>query len=258
MDSQAHHNHHIDPRPVRSVISGAVWISGRNLMSRPPNNPPHRTPSLRELTLGGPRPPRAIRAGWYTAAAAVSAFLLAGCGNGSGTSPTTQPLLLSGPKTDIVVTIPDGWHQVIDSTNPAIPEMVSPTTCMGNQEVNCATGLARLASLTAPSAEAAAHTIEQAITTAPGVKPGATLSQGPEKVGHHDGYRQRFAFTNPGATLTAEIAAVASGPTTPDPQGNHEFSIVMVWISNKPAAPHTNVIDQIINSAQISGGPPPS
>jgi hypothetical protein len=167
-------------------------------------------------------------------------------------------LLLSGPNTNIVVAIPAGWHQVIDSANPPIPEMVSPTTCMGNQEVSCATGLARIGTLTAPTAQAAEQTIEQAVTTTPGVKTGASISQGPGKVGKHDGYRHRFTFTNSGATFTCEIAAVPSGPTTPDAQGNHEFSVVLVWVSDKPGAPAPDVIDQIIGSAKVAGGQLPN
>jgi hypothetical protein len=201
--------------------------------------------------------------GTFGIALAVSTLLLAGCGSGSGngTNPDSQDhgqLLLSGPKTDIVVAIPGGWHQVIDSANPIIPEMVTPTTCMGSEEVSCATGLARIASITAPDAQAAAQTIEQAVYSMPGVKPGATISQGPGKVGRHDGYRHRFTFSNTGGTLTSEIAAVPSGPTAPDAQGNHEFSVVLIWVSDKSGAPKPDVIDQIISSALVSGGQPPT
>jgi hypothetical protein len=197
----------------------------------------------------------------FGAALAISTLLLAGCGSDNGTSessPNNDHLLLSGPKTDIVVAIPAGWHQVINSANPIIPEMVTPTTCMGSQEVSCATGLARIATLTAPNAQAAAQTVEQAVYTTPGVKPGATVSQGPGKVGRHDGYRHRFTFSNSAGTLTSEIAAVPSGLTTPDAQGNHEFSIVLVWVSDKPGAPKHGVIDQIIGSALVAGGQPPT
>lgn len=209
-----------------------------------------RRPSLRQTA-------RSAQARVVCAALTTSA-LLAGCAGNSGNDPASTPLLLAGPNTNIVVTIPAGWHQVIDSANPPIPEMVSPTTCMGNQEVSCATGLARIGTLTTPTAQAAEQTIEQAVTTTPGVKTGATLSQGPGKVGRHDGYRHRFTFTNPSATLTCEIAAVPSGPTTPDAQGNHEFSVVLVWVSDKPGAPKPQVIDQIIGSAKVVGGQPPS
>ena len=57
------------------------------------------------------------------------------------------------------------------------------------------------------------------MTSEPGITKGATLNQGPGKIGKRDGYRHRFTFTNPTTTLTAEVAAVPSGPTTPNPDG---------------------------------------
>lgn len=225
-----------------------MYGTGKNLTHK--NSSPPPKPGVRS---------RMGKASTFGAALAVSTLLLAGCGSGtSAGSPNNGQLLLSGPTTDIVVAIPAGWHQLIDSGNPIIPEMVTPTTCMGSQEVSCATGLARIATLTAPNAQAAAQTIEQAVDATPGVKPGATISQGPGKVGRHDGYRHRFTFSNPGGTLTSEIAAVPSGPMAPDAQGNHEFSVVLVWVSNQPGAPKPDVIDQIIGSALVSGGQPPS
>jgi hypothetical protein len=56
--------------------------------------------------------------------------------------------------------------------------------------------------------------------------------------------------------LTAEVAAVPSGPSTPDTHGNEEFSVVLVWISDKPNAPTLDVIDQIVNSTLVHGGVP--
>ena len=215
-----------------------MYGTRKNLTRR--NSSPHPGPGVR-CRMG--------KVSNFGAALAVSTLLLAGCGTGSGTSADSSnsgQLLLSGPTTDIVVAIPPGWHQLIDSANPIIPEMVTPTTCMGNQEVSCATGLARIATLTAPNAQAAAQTIEQAVDATSGVKPGVTISQGQGKVGRHDGYRHRFTFSNPGGTLTAEIAAVPSGPMAPDAQGNHEFSVVLVWVSSQPGAPKPDVIDQIV------------
>lgn len=191
----------------------------------------------------------------FGAVTAASILLLAGCGGGGG-SGNAERLLLTGPNMDIAVTIPAGWHQVIDSTNPSTPEMVFPTTCMGSGEVTCATGLARLATLAAPSADAAAQTVERAVATSPGVRPGSSISQGPGKVGHRDGYRHRFTFSNPSARLVSEVAAVPTGSSSPDAQGNHEFSIVLVWVSDAPGAPKPDVIDQIIGSALVVGGHP--
>jgi hypothetical protein len=86
------------------------------------------------------------------------------------------------------------------------------------------------------------------------VKIGPTISAGPGKVGQHDGYLHRFTFTNPGATLTAEVVAVPSGPTKPDAHGNREFFVALVEVSNSPGAPGPDVIDQIIASAKVSPG----
>jgi hypothetical protein len=194
------------------------------------------------------------RAFAFGVAIAASPLLLASCSNDRGAA--NEQLLLTGPNIHIAVVIPSGWHQVIDSGNPSTPEMVSPINCMGNQEVACATGLARLATFTAPSAEAAAHTVQQAVITSPGVQAGSTVSQGPGKVGHRDGYRIRFNFSNPGAKLTSEVAAAPTGSAAPDPQGNHEFSAVLVWVSDKPGAPKHEAIDQIIGSAVFVGGQP--
>jgi hypothetical protein len=204
-----------------------------------------------------PRPVPAARA-----AAVAVAFLVAGCSSSNANTAAPAPLLLAAPHTDIIVTIPPGWHQVIDSTNPAIGEMVAPTTCMGDAETSCSTALARIASVSAPTVQAADQSIYQAITSSPGVTPGPTTAQGPGTVGAHvDGYIHRFSFANPAATLTAAIATVPSGQPAPNAAGNREFSLVLVWVSNKPGAPNPAVIDQIINSTKIAtrtAAPPPN
>ena len=201
--------------------------------------------------------------GWmgaFGAAIVASAVLLAGCSSGGGGSGggsgNGERLLLSGPNTDIAVTIPAGWHQVIDSSNPSIPEMVTPTTCMGSQEVACATVLARLATLAAPSAQVAAETVERSVVTSAGTRLGGVVSQGPGKVGHRDGYLLRFNFANANAKLVSEVAAVPTGSSSRDAQGNQEFSIVLVWVSDAPGAPKPDVIDQIVGSALVVGGHP--
>ncbi len=206
---------------------------------------PRRKPSSRQTG----------RVGTFGAAITACTLLLSGCGGGGGGGSESVERL-TGPNIDIAVTIPAGWHQVIDSSNPSTPEMVIPINCMGSQEVACATGLARLATFTAPSAEAAAKTVQQAVTTAPGVRSGSITSQGPGKVGHRDGYVIRFTFSNPGANLVSAVATVPTGPATPDPQGNHEFSAVLVWVSNAPGAPKPDVIDEILSSALFVGGHP--
>jgi hypothetical protein len=191
----------------------------------------------------------------FSAALAVFTPLLAGCSSGGG-SQNVEQLLLTAPNTDIAVTIPPGWHQVIDSTSPSTAEMVFPTTCMGNAEVSCAAGLARLATFAAPSAEAAAQTVQRAVSTSTGARSAAITSQGPGKVGQRDGHRLRFTFSNASAKLVSNIAVVPTGSPTPDAQGNHEFSIVLVWISDAPSAPKQDLIDQIIGSGLFVGGHP--
>jgi hypothetical protein len=187
-------------------------------------------------------------------AMATACGLLAACAG--STDADTKGLMLAGPNTNIVVNIPAGWHQVINSANPMIPEMVAPTTCMGSDEASCSLGLARVATITPKTIQDATHDVQQAVTSAPGVTDVAVLSEGASKVGRRDGYRQRFTFRNPGAALTSEIAAVPSGPRTPDAQGNLEYSVVLVWVSNRPDAPKINLIDDIVGSTLVHGGVP--
>ena len=185
----------------------------------------------------------------------MSTLLLAGCASGGGGSQNVEQLLLTAPNTDIAVTIPTGWHQVIDSTNPSTAEMVFPTTCMGNAEVTCATGLARLATFAAPSAEAAAQTVQRAISTSPGVRAASITSQGPGKVGQRDGHRLRFTFSNASAKLVSEIAAVPTGSPTPTPRATTNFDRLGLGL-RRPGAPKQDTIDQIIGSALFVGGHP--
>ena len=217
---------------------------------------PEWTPRGFRHNQAGRSTDRTPRPGWaatFGAAVAASTLVLAGCGGGGGSDSVER---LSGPNINIGVTIPEGWHQVIDSSNPSIPEMVTPISCFGSKEVACATGLARLATFAAPSAQAAAETVKQAVTTSPGVQMGAITSQGPGKLGQRDGYRLRFTFSNPGAKLVSEVDAAPTGSATPDANGNHEFSVVLVWVSNAPGAPKPDVIDQIVSSALFIGGKP--
>ena len=204
------------------------------------------------LSTGSDQRTRLSRVSAVIAATAIASLAVAGCSSSAGNNP--PGLLLSGPDTNIVVTIPAGWHQVIDSANPLIPEMVAPTTCMGSTEVACSTGLARIATLTAKTPEDAANAVQTAVTSAPGVTNVTDVSKGPGKIGKRNGFRHRFTFNNPGAVLTSEIAAVPSGPTTPDPQGNLEYSVILVWISNKPDAPKIDDINTIIDSTLVHGG----
>ncbi|MGH3766779.1 MAG: hypothetical protein ACRDTX_16785 [Pseudonocardiaceae bacterium] len=200
--------------------------------------------------MSGPSLRPGVGAAAFGAAIAACTLLLAGCGH-SGNSDNVKHL--SGPNIDIAVTIPTGWHRVIDSNDLDIPEMVSPITCSGDGEVNCATGLARLATFAAPTAAAAAQTVQRAVTTSPGVHLGETTKEGPGTIDHRNGYRLRFSFSNPAAELVSEVAAVPTGSASPDAQGNHKFSVVLVWVSDAPGAPKPDVIDRIVGSVLVVG-----
>ena len=173
----------------------------------------------------------------------LAASALAGCAHPAA-------LTLTGPRTNVALTIPDGWHQVINTANPLIPEMVSPTTCRGAAEVSCALGLARTATFTAKSLEEAADAVRQSVVDDRRITNVTDVSKGPGKVGSVDGYRYRFTFRNPQANLTAEVAAVPVA-TAPAPDGTSEFSVILVWVSDKPDAPKPDIIDQIVGSAQL-------
>ena len=186
------------------------------------------------------------------AALAAVGGALAGCS--SPQNDDSNVLKLAGPNTNIVVNIPDGWHQVIDSSNPEVPEMVTPMDCFGNNEVACSTGLARIATITAKNLEDAANSVQQAVIQAPGVTDVVDVNKGPGKVGSRDGFRHRFTFKNPGAALTAEVASVPSGPTAALPDGTVEYSVILVWVSDKAGAPKPDAIDRIIGSTLVHGG----
>ena len=88
------------------------------------------------------------------------------------------------------------------------------------------------------------------------MRPAAVTRTGPGKVGQRDGYRLPFTFSIASAKHVSDVAAVPTGSPTPDAQGNHESSIVLVWISDVPSAPKQDLIDQIIGSALFVGGHP--
>lgn len=176
------------------------------------------------------------------------AALLTGCAH-------QQALTLTGPRTGVSVDIPDGWHQVINSANPVIPEMVTPTSCSGANEVACSTGLARTATITAKSAEEAVDIVRKSVLADPRITELADVSKGPGKVGAHDGYLNRFTFRNPKAKLTCEVAALQTGPNPPAPPpggaaASTEYSVVLVWVTDSPDAPKADVIDQIVGSVR--------
>lgn len=184
--------------------------------------------------------------------ATFSLLLLTGCG-AQAISLETQAYLIA-PNVDIMVGVPQGWHQVINSAGPAVPEMVAPISCMGYLEVSCATGLARTTTFSAPSAGVADSWVVQAMTASLQIRSGETVSEGPAKVGLRDGYRHRFTFTNPNSRFTAEVATVPTGQGSADTVGTQRYSVVMVWVSDRPGAPDPSVIDDIVGSVKVVPG----
>jgi hypothetical protein len=73
-------------------------------------------------------------------------------------------------------------------------------------------------------------------------------------VGLRDGYRHRFTFTNPNYRFTAEVATVPTGQGSADTVGTQRYSVVMVWVSDRPGAPDPSVIDDIVGSVKVVPG----
>jgi hypothetical protein len=203
---------------------------------------------------------RSRRLGGFLTAISAATLVLTGCGssNDDNHPAANSVLLLAGPTADMTVRIPQGWHQVINTGNPVIAEMVYPTTCIGREEVSCALGLARIASAISPTMDAAVTQVEQAVLGVPGVIPGPDISKGPAKVGDRDGFAHRFMFKNANANFTAVIGAVPSGPLVADAKGNHEYSLVLAWVTDKPGTPGVKALDEIVASAQVYGGQQPT
>jgi hypothetical protein len=176
---------------------------------------------------------------------AAGSVLLAGCTFPGGTS------TLTGPRSYISIEIPSGWHQVINSSNPVIPEIVAPESCFGANEIACHTALARLATVSAKTAEAATDSVKQSIAGQAGVSDLSQIYRGPARIAGQDGFRNRFGFRNPTAAITAEVAALPAGPSTPDAAGNRPFQVVLAWVTDKPDAPSEDVIGLIIQSTTV-------
>jgi hypothetical protein len=154
---------------------------------------------------------------------------------------------LSGSAVAVSVAIPAGWHQLADQDNPQLLQMVYPETCLGSQ---CASGVARLVSGQAPSAQAAASAAEQKITSLSGVQSGSVTSEGPTQIAGHSGYQVHFVYTLANTTFQAATAAVETGPAA---SGTVPTSLIFVTVSESAGAPPASVVDQIISSAQLAG-----
>jgi|SRR6185437_9159735 hypothetical protein len=153
---------------------------------------------------------------------------------------------LSGSAVVISVVIPAGWHQLADQDHPQLLQMVYPETCLGSQ---CASGVARLVSGQAPSAQAAASGAEQKITNLVGVQGASVTSEGPTQIAGHSGYQVHFIYTHANTTFQAATAAVETGPAA---SGTVPTSLIFVTVSDSAGAPPASVVDQIINSAQLA------
>ncbi|HEY3893774.1 MAG TPA: hypothetical protein VGL88_00240 [Pseudonocardiaceae bacterium] len=152
---------------------------------------------------------------------------------------------LSGPGVGISVTIPAGWHQIADQSNPQILQMVYPNTC--SQGLTCATAMARLFSAQAASAQAVAQAAEQAIAGQPGIQGATVTSQGPTQIAGKSGYQLRFIYSHATGKFQAGAAAIETGPAA---AGMVPTSLVLVTVSDLAGAPPASTIDEIIGSAQ--------
>lgn len=153
---------------------------------------------------------------------------------------------LSGSAVAISVPIPAGWHQLVDQNYPQLLQMVYPETCLGSQ---CASGVARLASGQAPSAQAAASGAEQKITGLSGIQGASVTSEGPTQIAGHSGYQVHFVYTHANMTFQAATAAVETGPAA---AGTVPTSLIFVTVSDSAGAPPASVVDQIISSTQLT------
>lgn len=153
---------------------------------------------------------------------------------------------LSGPAVAISVTIPAGWHQLVDQDHPQLLQMVYPETCL--QGPQCASGVARLVSGQAPSAQAAALGAEQKITSLSGVQGVSVTSDGPTQIAGHSGYQVHFVYTYANTTFQAATAAVETGPAS----GTVPTSLIFVAVSDSTGAPPASVVDQVVSSAQLA------
>ena len=181
--------------------------------------------------------------------AACSAMLFTSTATGAqaAASSLTSDAQLSGSAVAISVAIPAGWHQVVDQSRPQMLQMVYPQSC--SQGVQCASGIARLASGQTTSAHDAASSAEQTVATLPGVQGASVTSEGPTQIAGHNGYQVHFVYTHANKKFQAATAAVETGPAA---SGMVPTSLIFVTVSDVAGAPPASVADQIIGSAQLA------
>jgi hypothetical protein len=126
-------------------------------------------------------------------------------------------------------------------------QMVYPETC--TQGLQCATALARLLGGQAASAQTAASTAKQSITSLPGIQGASVTSEGPAQIAGHTGYQLRFVYSHAETKYQAALATVETGPAA---AGMVPISLIFVSVSDRPEAPPVSVVDQIIGSAQVA------
>lgn len=215
-----------------------------------------RTASLKGLPYEGLGPTTAGEAMRFTrcliaatASIASSTVLYAGpaAAGPSSTGASVDDSRLSGPGVGISVTIPAGWHQISDQSQPQLLQIIYPQTC--SEPATCATALAGVFSKQAPSAQTAAETVEQTITKQPGMQGATITNKGPIQVAGRTGYHVRFTYSTATAQCQAETVAVETGPVS---SGMVPTSIIVVTVSDQAGAPPAGVIDQIIGSAQLT------
>jgi hypothetical protein len=182
---------------------------------------------------------------------ACSAMLFTSTATGAQAAPSSSlagESQLTGSAVAISVAIPAGWHQVTDQNHPEMLQMVYPLSC--SQGLQCATGIARIASGQAASAHDAASAAEQTVASLSGVQGASIASEGPLQIAGHSGYQMHFAYTHANKKYQAAAAAVETGPAA---SGTVPTSLIFITVSDAAGAPPASVADQIISSAQMAG-----
>jgi hypothetical protein len=188
--------------------------------------------------------------GVVTVGVAGSAVLFAAPATAAGSDTPSAPAgdsRLSGPGVDLSVSIPTGWHQISDTADPQLLQMVFPNNC--SEKVRCATAMARLLSTQAANAQVGAQAGEQAVAGQQGIEGVTVTSEGPLQIAGRNGYQVRFTFSSGKAKFQAATAAVETGLAS---AGTVPTSLIFVTVSDLVGTPPASVIDQIVGSAQLT------
>jgi hypothetical protein len=130
--------------------------------------------------------------------------------------------------------------------------MAYPATC-ADLKLRCASAFAFIGSLRGFTARSSAELFEFAVAHVSGVQGVTVTSEGPTQVAGRTGYSMRFTGSSVAhVTFQADCAAVETGPAS---SGTVRTSIACALVSNRVDAPPASVIDQIVDSTQLSRQP---